>query len=307
MATTEDYLSGGPFDLAGNLSHSLAENTYHDINQTAENFRERFRDFERLSVQNCFQAYSTQYLSARGDLLLVQKKVGKEYYQIGAANELFDSDGYSIPDYVLDSSRRSYPNYAYSNGLPYVSQPTNYPSYEWACPLDSLIPCNPGNKTETRSPDRWEPYGDIVQYCWSENVEEICKIGFCLNFAITVMICNFVKVTGMFLTFKMHKKGALITTGDAIESFLEKEDVTTRGLCTYSTDRIRRLWGWNDSIKWPGPEVNIELATCLGMDHEWLLGKSKEWDELQFKQWESRHWYWGSSATRKRWVGCLAL
>ena len=42
----------------------------------------------------------------------------------------------------------------------------------------------------------------------------------------------------MFLTFKKHKRGALITVGDAIGSFFDDEDATTRGLPIYSTDLI---------------------------------------------------------------------
>lgn len=234
MAASEDYLRGGNYDTS-NLRDSFPENdTYNNIIETPKSFRDRIdstASFERLSSWDCAQAYSTQYVSSRGDLLLVQNRTGADYYRDGIRN-------YSIVD-SLDSticandspSSLWYANYSERTGLPYVSLPITYPSYEWVCPWCNHTSC----KT---NPDFWKPYGDIVQYCWSEKVKENCEVRFSLYFAITVIICNLVKVISMFMTFKTHKQGALITLGDAIQSFLDQEDVTTRGLSIYSTDRI---------------------------------------------------------------------
>ena len=274
MAATEEYLAGGPL-YTGNSSDILRKIAAYDtLITTAETFRERIQKkgtFQKLSARDCLQAYSTQYVSTNGDLLLVQNAVGAEYYLGETAST----------------------GYAASDGLLYVSFPTTYPSYSWACPLGSQIPCNPQNKTETPSPDLWKPYGDIVQYCWSEKVKENCKVGFNMYFAIIVVTCNLVKVIGMFMTFKTHRQGALITLGDALESFLDKGDVTTSGIYIYSTDRMRYLWSWKNEIP--------HWATGLIPTREKLLR------EMQSKQWVSKRWYWGSAATGRRWICCFVL
>lgn len=97
----------------------------------------------------------------------------------------------------------------------------------------------------------------------------------------------------MFMTFKTHKQGALITLGDAIESFLDQEDVTTRGLSIYSTDRIQLLWNWKD--------IQSTNLSKLTLPYEKLIM------EMESKQWRPKRWYWGSAATRKRWAVCFAM
>jgi len=263
MAASEDYLKGGNLD-AGNLQVS------NDSIETAQNFRDRIdrtASFEKLSARDCMQAYSTQYLSARGDLLLVQNSQGADYSPDGIRNY-------------------SYAGYSEIMGPPYVSLPTTYPSYDWVCPSGNRTICNPG-------PDLWNVNGNIVQYCWSEKAKENCQVRFSLYFAITVIICNFVKVISMFMTFKTHKHGALVTLGDGIESFLDKEDITTRGLGIYSTDRIQLLWNWEDNTS--------KTLSNLTLPYEKLFL------EMKSKQWEPKRWYWGSAATRKRWAVCFAM
>ncbi len=235
MAASEDYLRGGNYDT-NNLHDFFPKNdTYHKVIVTAKSFRDRIdrtASFERLSTWDCVQAYSTQYVSSRGDLLLVQNRLGADYYRDGIRNysivDPLDSTSYAIPS----PSSQSYARYSERTGLPYVSLPITNPSYEWMCTSDSEIPCN-----AKPDPVVWKPYGDIVQYCWSEKAKENCEVRFNLYFARTVIICNLVKAISMVMTFKTHKQGVLITLGDAIESFLDQEDVTTRGLSIYSTDR----------------------------------------------------------------------
>ena len=290
MVASEDFLAGGNYniDTTPPYGHPISNDSFRNLTQIAEQFRDRLGSFEKLSARDCFQTYSTQYVSTRGDLLLVQNHVGQEYIVDSAIP-------HSIPDYVSSilqpespPSIRTWFDYENNTGFPYLSVPIRYPSYDWVCPLNSQNPCDPRNRTEIPSPDTWQPYGDRVQYCWSEKVEENCRVGFSLYFAIVVMVCNFVKVIGMFLTLKTHKRSALITVGDAIESFLDDEDVTTRGLCSQSTDLIQLLWSWKN-------------VSELALPHEKLL------HDVQSMQWEPKRRYWGGSATRKRWVGCFGM
>lgn len=275
MVASEDFLRGGYLDN-GNLPVSS------DSEETARNFRariDRTASIEILSARDCMQAYSTQYVSARGDLLLVQNSPGTNYFP--------GADYYPDGDYSPGATQY-YSSTSYSEipTPPYFSLPTTYPSYYWVCPSGNRTICNP-------SPDLWNVTGSIVQYCWSEKTKENCKVCFSLYFAITVIICNFVKVISMFMTFKTHKHGALVTLGDGIESFLDKEDITTRGLGIYSTDRIQLLWNWDAN--------KSQTLSDLTPSYEKLFL------EMNSKQWKPKSWYWGSAATRKRWAICFAM
>ena len=266
MAASEDFLNGEDYDISKFRDLSFQTNDYNNIIETAKKFRERIqrtRSFERLNAQDCIQAYSTQYVSTRGDLLLVQDSPGADYYK-----------AWSI--------------------LPYLSLPTTYPSYEWTYEADEKCPYPSGYNSSCKpDPNDWKPYGNTVQYCWSEKAKQNCQVHFSLYFAIIVVICNLVKVISMFMTFKTHKHEALITLGDAIESFLDQEDVTTRGLSIYPTDRIQFLWN---------REVNTsKTLSRLNLSSEKLLLA------MNSKQWEPKRWYWGSAATRKRWALCFVM
>lgn len=286
MAASEHYLEGGNYDT-GNPRNFFPENDHYI--ETADNFRNRIHrkgSFEKLSARDCIQAYSTQYVSSRGDLLLVQNSLRSDSYRDGIPQYSIVDSLDSISNRFPSTSNQSYAKTLDYSDLPYVSSPITYPSYDWMCPSGGQIPCKP-------DPGLWMPYGDIVQYCWSEKAKQNCQIRFSLYFAITVIICNFVKVISMFMTFKTHKHGALITLGDAIESFLDHEDVTTRGLSIYSSDRIQLLWNWEGN-----QSKSLSKSTLL---HETLFM------EMESKQWEPKRWYWGSAATRKRWAVCFAM
>ncbi len=79
-----------------------------------------------------------------------------------------------------------------------------------------------------------------VEYCLSKVVEEHCRLQFSLIIMLLVIGCNFMKV--------MHDYGAvarksptLVTSGDAIESFLAERDPTTKSSCTLGKDKFSVL------------------------------------------------------------------
>ncbi len=118
--------------------------------------------------------------------------------------------------------------------------------------------------------------------------KENCEVRFSLYIAITVITYDLVKAISMFTTLKTHKQGALITFGDAIESFLDKEDVTTCGLSIYSADRIHLLWNWEDfeskvvsKLSLPCEKILMEMKSKQAMGTKTLvLGKCGDSEAL---------------------------
>lgn len=79
-------------------------------------------------------------------------------------------------------------------------------------------------------------------------MEEQCKLNFSLEIALIVIACKLTKVVCMFFTVWKRRDSALVTLGDAIESFLETPDSSTRGLCMFSSDVMKLLWTWEDNL-----------------------------------------------------------
>ncbi len=309
MAASEKFLEGSEYDISNLSSLDGPDGTLKDLVETANNFRNRIKVpglFRHLSARDCLAVYATQYVSTRGDVLLVQNHTRVEFYKNPTSYSSDPSEeGHTPFSYILGPSSltpytpmgppvRSYEDYARKNGLPYLSSPVVYPSYDWQCPQGSPKPCHPENRTVIPDPDDWRPYGDKVQYCWSENVVENCKLSFNLDFAVIVMLCNLCKVIGMFLTYKTHKQWALITLGDAIESFLDRPDDSTLGLCIYSTDRIQLIWGWGG-----GSPYNLVPELMSAKDQSLL--------DISSKQWRPRSRYWAAAPNRRRWACCFIL
>ncbi|KAL8727544.1 MAG: hypothetical protein Q9166_005949, partial [cf. Caloplaca sp. 2 TL-2023] len=210
----------------------------------------------RLSVAECLSKYSTQYVSSYGDVLLVHTRA------ISPTPTSFEGELDPTPDNGMEEYRgveeyedASEPPYIHEGALffkpiPFPSEPSEYPSYQWQCRPRINDTCQMGTQRLEKSPKDWEPwkpwkpYGQQVQYCLAEKVHENCQVNFSLQFAVVVIVSNLLKVICMFVTLWRHDTAALITVGDAIQSFLERPDPHTRNLCMKSAHFIRSLFQW---------------------------------------------------------------
>ncbi|KIX09181.1 uncharacterized protein Z518_00260 [Rhinocladiella mackenziei CBS 650.93] len=189
--------------------------------------------YERLDKVACIKAYATNFVSDRRNLVLVTK------------NETVDTS------LIFDTE------YFY----------TGLYQFQWICtsdpkiddkitvPRDSLnyaLPCETFVSKIIAIADEWQPYGYDVQYCLSERVPEKCSFNGNVPIVAVVVACNAVKIAVMlFVAFRLRDR-PLITIGDAVESFLDESDRTTRGLCLLSKkDVVRYVRGkghW--SVEW---------------------------------------------------------
>lgn len=112
--------------------------------------------------------------------------------------------------------------------------------------------------------DQWIPYGWGVEYCLSERVEERCSYSGNIPIVAVVVVCNALKIVGMlFVAFRLRDR-PLITIGDAVESFLNESDDTTKGLCLLTRKEVvkaaRKRGHWrvdkdNGGLYPPPPQV----------------------------------------------------
>jgi hypothetical protein len=91
----------------------------------------------------------------------------------------------------------------------------------------------------------WTVRGHEVDYCLSQRVPEVCE--FCFNIWIMVMVIVFVTLAAavmLYMSWRVLKRedDALRTMGDAVASFLEREDGNTRGMCLVSKAEVEKQW-----------------------------------------------------------------
>lgn len=74
-----------------------------------------------------------------------------------------------------------------------------------------------------------------ITQCYSERVDEKCKVNMIPAFLIVVIVCNIIKSGACLLALVITRAHPpLVTTGDAIQSFLEEPDKFTKGRCLAS-------------------------------------------------------------------------
>jgi hypothetical protein len=101
--------------------------------------------------------------------------------------------------------------------------------------------CPPSDALAAVDSQTWFMAGQRPLYCLSEQVPEKCKLQFSLHIMIVVIVCNMVKIVCLWLTGQSVGEGKLLLTlGDAIESFLEREDEGTRGMCLVGLREVEK-------------------------------------------------------------------
>ncbi|KAJ5601238.1 hypothetical protein N7510_010772 [Penicillium lagena] len=202
-------------------------------------------ELAHLDNKACINSYAVTYLSAYGSLLLVTSNMSQSQYAFVAGPKVVNGGG----------------------------SDTNDP-YSWICQDHSREhDCNYYVPTIRDNSAEWKIQGNQVHYCLAETTQERCLLQFSLPLAIIVIAFNSVKVFIMLVVAMRMNSVPLLTTGDAIASYLKEPDPTTRYQCLLAKDQ----------------------RAGKGYAHFIYSTKVRRW---------------GSAASNRRWVftlGCCAL
>ncbi|KAI1778678.1 hypothetical protein F4818DRAFT_306948 [Hypoxylon cercidicola] len=95
-----------------------------------------------------------------------------------------------------------------------------------------------------------------VKYCLAEPFERVCHIALSPTLLLAVTLCVVFKTcTAILVTVVLSRRNQppLVTLGDAIESFIERPDRITAGMCTVGQAEIRRAMKVRNAFLVPGP------------------------------------------------------
>ncbi|RDW76904.1 uncharacterized protein DSM5745_06896 [Aspergillus mulundensis] len=181
---------------------------------------------EQLDGPACVNAYATTFQTKHGDLLLVTDNVS-------SPNQY---------DYVGDQMV-----YRPLAG-PEADLPFGDP-YGWMCQDNSWNWCSaylPSIQSAANN-NTWVVYaGDDddrtyrVDACLAVNVPKLCKLQYSLPLTIVVIAVNAVKAVILCYMAVMMSGVPILTTGDAVASFLHKPDKYTRGRCLLSAQQVQK-------------------------------------------------------------------
>ena len=127
-----------------------------------------------------------------------------------------------------------------------------YPAYQWLCNYYTIN----GSCTTQKVTDfggAWEitPAMYPIETCYSEVVPPLCKLEYAGLLVGIVLICNAIKTVCMTITaWKLWRldNPIIVTVGDAVATFLERPDETTKGYCLMDRKSVR-VWKNNRLVR----------------------------------------------------------
>lgn len=188
----------------------------------------------RLDVYDCIEAYAIAFQTKHGDLILVTEDVNAtSEYEVVTFEDVY------IPD----------------SGVTYRGDP-----YEWLCPNNLTDSCSsylPSLYSDAEQ-DSWVVYGNNANYrvasCLSAPLPERRKLQYSLPLTITVIVVNLVKAAILCYMSVTTSELPILTTGDAVASFLHRPDGRSLGRCLMSGEELRKIqydWTVRERRHWP--------------------------------------------------------
>lgn len=248
---THSFLAGGSSEITSNawdqvygvFSAASPGPDVETLQGRALYLRDQQHSLSQLANIDCLRTYSTSSTSILGDVLVVlQERYDHEFPSPFLAvwpsikpEILFASQtSREIPWYCSDDSVLQGGNC--SLNLAY--------SFAWNCKNHTISDIGPDNECNTHDlvaqADHWRMFGRQVEHCLREPVEEHCRIQLSSQFMVVVIICNICKMYLMGYVAWKKPGEPLVTVGDAVASFLDNPDLTTKGNCLLEKTHFER-------------------------------------------------------------------
>ncbi|KIW97063.1 uncharacterized protein Z519_02455 [Cladophialophora bantiana CBS 173.52] len=233
---TQDFIDGKPFGPLNNTIYNTAYD-YTDPRDVQSSLLTNPEKWERLDNEACINAYATNFLSNRRNLILLSNNGTSNPNNSVLTVQPYFSGGVRPFDWICTKD----PNIVNKVNVPFQSNGEPQPCETWVSKVAAIA-------------SEWQPYSFDVQYCLSEVVPERCSYNGNIPIVAIVLTCNAIKIMGMlFVAFRLADN-PLITIGDAVESFLNENDKSTEGLCLLSKSEVvmamqsKRHWCLRDHL-----------------------------------------------------------
>ena len=197
--------------------------------EVLEGYQKNQTSLEKLDVKKCVEVYTASIISSHSDVLLVSI-----YSNI--TNSLLDY--HDMRGGIYDGDRTGFLR------------------------CSEAVKCSQSFATLS-DPQNW------LQYCLSVPAEEHCKLQFSLTIMIIVIVCNLIKTVCMSTIAWKQDPEPLVTLGDAIASFMDRPDVTTKGNCIAGKARFEKSKSWDSlSRKWNSKSLLLFRTASL---RRWIV------------------------------------
>ncbi|KAE8405751.1 hypothetical protein BDV37DRAFT_292944 [Aspergillus pseudonomiae] len=175
---------------------------------------------QRLDISQCVNAYATDFQTSYGSLIVVTNDTDQavQYHSV-------QHQATFMPVENLGAK---------------ASDP-----YQWICSSQRQAKdrtCGQllSDVKDQVSKNNWYVYGYQVGYCLAERPPQRCKLEYSLPLAIIVVVFNLVKAIIIGYTAANVTTKPILTTGDAVASFIQRPDDFTRGHCLLTSESVKK-------------------------------------------------------------------
>lgn len=203
----------------------------HAYGELAQHLHEKAvaGQLERLTPEACIDAYAVALQPSRRNVVLISDDVRRQA-------DVFDVFHAFVPTEHPEAAGEQ---------------------YSWICDdkLGASDQCLYHINDIKANPKNWTVSDDAhVHYCLSEKTSEHCKLQVSLGMSLICLLILYLKVFTMFAVAIHVDESPLMTTGDAIESFMKDPDPYTQGMCMASKKMIDA-----NKKRWPRTPVFTKL------------------------------------------------
>lgn len=281
--------------------------------------QQNISDYIRREPADCLRDYATGFLSDKRNLVLViNNATGEPLPSLGETTH--DALIYQDSTFYIGTN-----TYAWiCNSVPNNAEILQYEEDDWVC--DKYY------QKWFSQIDLWNPYGFQVmsshftfidatvltkqlqlEHCLYEPVPERCSYSANIPIIAIVIVSNFIKIVCMYIVATRLKDNPLITVGDAIESFLNVPDETTKDMCLLDRVKVQNK-GWNNQIPESEPPPSDAIHMPIGwfpgatrlLDHIKKLGKARKHHTIDTDTGPStatlQPFRWMRAASHRRWI-----
>ncbi|KAL3465623.1 hypothetical protein BJX64DRAFT_285228 [Aspergillus heterothallicus] len=176
---------------------------------------------EKLTPDDCLSTYAINFVTKYSNVVIISSDFNGSFTSLTPKGNL----EITAPIEHLDAG--------------YISSGKDYDPYAWICAdIDEGFPCS-SHVSEIRAAGNWSVYGYTVDYCLATREPEKCMLEYSLPLAIVVIVANVAKAVLLFFAARTLRDSPLLTTGDAVASFMQRADEASEGKCLLDHTLVR--------------------------------------------------------------------
>ena len=84
----------------------------------------------------------------------------------------------------------------------------------------------------------WYGISQDIDHCLSQKTDEECELLYHLPIAFAMLVCNIIKLACLWRLVYINRHDLILNVGDAISSFLQRPDPTTKNRCMLSHSKV---------------------------------------------------------------------